>query len=231
MSKIVSIHQPNYLPWIPYFNKILTSDVFILLDNVQYTNNDWRNRNKIKIGDEAKYLTIPLGRKQIKKKINEVLLPVDDMWKNKSLKKIKTSYHNSSQLFNHLDFLTDFYQCDRIYLDKFLIKFIYYILDICGSNTKIIKSSEIAIDPNLKSTKRLIELIKAVDGDAYLSGVDGRNYMDVSQFEKNQISLEFQEFKFKSYSQLGSNFIPGLSVIDLIMNVDNENVKSKIVQN
>tara|TARA_B100001142_G_scaffold320539_1_gene365720 strand:- start:161 stop:841 length:681 start_codon:yes stop_codon:yes gene_type:complete len=225
---IVSIHQPNYIPWLPFFNKIKRSDIFVILDDVKYTKNDWRNRNKIRSGNTSKFLTIPIRKIFTKEKIKNVQLPEDNLWKKKHLNSISYNYSKSSFYKSHISFFEEYYNSNIDTLSEFNNIFLKYCVKLFNLKTKIIQSSSLEIDSSIKSTDRLIEIITKVGGKKYYSGIGSKNYLDEKKMSESNIELIFQDFKFKNYVDSKTTFIPGLSVIDLINNVDVNNLNEFI---
>lgn len=214
---IAAIHQPNYIPWLGYFYKIYKSDVFVILDDVQYSKRSYTNRNKIKTPQGAIWLTVPINNKgSFELNINEIRTKDELQWKKNHIHSIKRNYTRSK-------YFKEFYEVLRnIILEEYnsisdlntnLIRSICKILDI---NTKIILSSDLKVDG--KSTDRLINICKNIGTDTYLSGSGGANYQDKELFKKHNIRLTYSDFKAEEYNQLWGDFVGNLSVIDYIFN-------------
>lgn len=221
----VSIHQPNYLPWLAFFDKIKKVDIFVLLDDVQYEKNGFQNRNKIKVPGGWIYLTIPIPRSEYFKKISDVRLPVSDQWQKDHWKSIQMAYSRSSYFNKYKDFFDGIYRTRYQFLTEINIKIIQYLSDVLKFRTKILRESDLDIDPKLKSTDRLIQILKTVGASYYLSGPSGKKYLDLDKFKRENIEIEFQDYNHPIYHQLFGNFIPGLSVIDLLFNEGDKSSK------
>lgn len=218
---VVSVHQPNYIPWMGYFYKIQKSDIFVILDDVQYIRRGFINRNQIKTHQGFSWLTIPVENKgNYACKINEIKIKNDLDWKENHLKLIETNY-KKSDFFN--DFNQIFKSClmmdyDKLYeLNIDIIKIICHFLNI---KTEFILSS--ALNINETSTERIISICKALGADSYLSGSGGTKYQDEKMFEDHSIKLLYSDFSEKPYKQLWGGFSGGLSVIDYIFNCGNK---------
>lgn len=215
---IVGIHQPNYLPWLGYFYKIAKSDVFVFLDNVPYTKNSIINRNKIKTQHGAMWLTVSvLTKGRYGQLINEVEINNNIHWSKTHWKTICTNYVKAPYFQEYMSLFESVYQREwrKIAdLNETLIRLICEILSI--KSVKVIRASE--LDVSGKSTELLINICKAVGADTYLSGFGGKKYMDEKLFEKNGIKLKYYEVQHPIYKQLWADFIPNLSVIDLLFN-------------
>lgn len=212
---IVSIHQPNYFPWIGYFYKILMSNKFIFLNDVQFTKGDYINRVQIfSPQNQTQWLTIPISVK-IGTSIDQ--LNINHQWQGKHLKTIKQIY-GKCMYFNDI-----FHDIENILLDKELnlsllnIKLIQYILHRFGANTEVYLSSQLGAK-DLFADDRLIQLMKMVKGTEYLSGKGGFNYQSIEKFEKQNIRV--LSYKIKSDFVYTTKFhnVVGLSILDYIFN-------------
>lgn len=218
---IISIRQPGYFPYSGFFKKIQSSDYFVYLDDVQYERGDWDNRNKIKTSEGEIWLTVPVYNK-FGQKLNEVKISYETNWNDKHIKAIEMNYQKS------LYFEKYWYPLKKILEKKWnklldlnltIIEYINNQLDI---KTKIIRSSEFKSD--LVSSERLLEICKKLDGTIYLSGEMGHNYLNSEIFQNENIKVIYEQYECPNYSQLYGNFIPNLSIIDLLFN---EGEKSK----
>jgi len=212
---IVAIHQPQYLPWLGYFDKIDRSDVFVLLDNVQYKKNEWQNRNRIKTAQGWQWITVPVLYK-FPQKIREVKINNGVNWKEKHLHALIYNYSKSPYFDEYRPFFEDAYNRDWEYLVDINTHMIKYLVRVLGIDTEIL----IASDFNLRDhpTERLIDICKAVGANTYLSGVDGAKYMDIEKFMQAEIKVIVQNFNHPTYHQLFGKFEPFMSITDLLFN-------------
>lgn len=214
---VVSIHQPNYIPWTGYFYKIYKSDIFVFLDDVQYIRRGFINRNRIKTHQGVSWLTVPVENKgNYGCKINQIKIKNDPDWRKNHLRTIESNYKRSDYFNVLYDVLKDCLMAnhDRLSdLNMDIIKNICKLLDI---KTEMVLSSELNI--NTKGTERIISICKALGADEYLSGSGGAKYQDEKMFEENSIRLVYSDFRENPYKQLWGEFIGGLSVIDYIFN-------------
>lgn len=219
---LVSIHQPNFLPWIGYFYKIVKSDIFVFLDNVQYTKNSFINRNKIKIPQGDIWLTVPISFK-FGQLINEVKINNKTDWREKHLKTLEMNYKRTYFYEDVFKIIKETYYLKNWQnLSDFNISIIKTITSYLGLNKSIIKSS--SLDVQGKSTKLLIQIVKKVGGNAYLSGFGGIKYQEEELFKKEGIKLVYYNFTSPIYKQLWSKFIPNLSIIDLLFNYGKKSI-------
>ncbi len=216
-EKRVAILQSNYIPWKGYFDIINKVDLFIFHDDLQYTKDDWRNRNKIKTNNGVEWLSIPCGRNE-KRLICEVDLK-DIKWQKKHWNKIYIHY-NKTRYFNDYENIFK-----EIYLNKkwqnlsdinqFIIKEISH--KILGIKTEFDDSRKY----NLKKSKsdRVIELLKKVDATLYLSGPSAKNYLDVTKLKRAGIEIEWMDYSgYPEYKQCFPPFEHSVTMLDLIFN-------------
>ncbi len=220
---IVTIHQPNYLPYLGFFDKMKKSDVFIIYDDAQFNKEDFQHRNRIRIYHGWKWLTVPVEKKRAP--INQITIKNDIKisgvsWREAHFRDIHDNYGKAPYYEKCERELSEIYdqQCELLIdLNMQLIKLLMKYFDI---DTKIVYSSEFGF--NSKSTGKLVELVEAVGGDTYLSGAMGKNYLDVELFSKKDIKVAFQEFVHPIYRQQYDGFIPYMSAIDALFNVGGE---------
>jgi hypothetical protein len=228
---IVGIHQPNYLPYLGFFDKMKRSDIFVIYDDAQFNKEDFQQRNKIKIYQGWKWLNVPVLKEYIPIKdikIRNELTLKNVKWSNAHLRDIHDNYKNAPYYEKYKNDFETIYNTNYarlIDLNMDIIKILMKAFDI---KTKLVFSSDLGFSS--KSTERLVEIVEAVEGDIYLSGSMGRNYLDLSLFDRRDIKVEFQDFKHPIYRQCYENFIPNMSAIDALFNAGeipgNNNVMS-----
>ena len=219
---IVAVHQPQYLPWLGYFDKIRRADIFCYLDNVQYKKNDWQNRNRIKTSRGWQWLTVPV-RFQFPEKICEVKIDPTVKWRKKHLQALFTNYHRAPFFKQYIDVYEQIYSEDWESVSELNIESIERLKDALGLGQKpAIKASQLELpeDP----TGRLIDICKEVKADTYLSGQDGIKYMDLDRFKENGIKVVIQDFKHPVYPQMFDEFQSLMSVVDLLFNCGPESL-------
>ncbi len=215
--KKISILQSNYIPWKGYFDLINMVDEFVIYDEVQYTKNDWRNRNIIKTSQGIKWLTIPVRHENLEQKIKDTKIS-DKKWNIKHWRAISQSYSKAKYFKDYRDVFEELYlTCDEEYLSQINYKFITTVNKILGINTTLRCSS----DFNLRDgqTEKLIGICKECDADIYLSGPAAKNYFNEILATKENIKVEWMEYNgYKEYQQLHLSFEHSVSILDLIFN-------------
>lgn len=212
---IIAIHQPNYVPWLGYFYKMAKSDIFVLLDNVQYEKNGLTNRVKIKTPQAEIWFTLSIKRK-FPQLIKEAELIGFSKEKKKHIKTIELNYKRAKYFDYLFPELKEILEKDWQYLSNLNIKLIELLKEKLGIKTRL----EIASNYNVygKGTDLLINLGKKFNADIYLSGRGGQKYQDEKKFKVANIKLKYTQFVHPTYPQLWGDFTAGLSVVDLILN-------------
>jgi hypothetical protein len=222
--KTVVILQPMYLPWLGYFEQIYRSDVFVFYDDVQYEKNSWQNRNKIKTPNGWQWLTVPVSRKNLfGKLIYEVEINNQIPWKRKHLKALQVNYSRSPYFNKYIKYFEKIYSKDWQYLADLNIKLIKTICQILGLKREFIRSRELNIKG--EQSERLVKICQSFNADLYFSGQSAKNYLKEDLFFKAGIKVEYQNYKHPQYPQLFGEFIPYLSVIDLLFNCGPKSLK------
>ena len=220
---IVAIHQPNFLPWAGYFYKILKSDIFIILDDVQFTKNSYINRNKIKTPNGNQWISVPVKSKgRFGQLINEVEINSLEKTKRKIKNSIKVNYGKSKYFNEIFSMIEPMFESNM--LSEVNESLIIRICKFLNIQTRFVRSSVLHTQ-QFDSTEKLINLCKEVNATTYLSGFGGNKYQDSLMFNKNDIELKTSTFIHPNYPQLWGGFIPNLSIIDLLFNCGKESIR------
>lgn len=230
VHKIIAIHQPNFLPWAGYFNKIANSDVFILLNHVEYTKNGPINRNKIKINCAEHFITVPVKMDSSKSAIDEVKIS-DSKQLQKIWKTIEQNYKKSTYFEALQDDFKKILLDEYVFLADLNIALIKHIISVLDISTSLVKSSELYKNEVLQKNELIVDIIKKQQGTLYISGHGAKKYNDENLFDNNHIKLVYQQFLVPSYPQLGEGFIEKLSIIDMLFNIGIHNTSKIIKQN
>ncbi len=225
---VVAIHQPNYAPWLGYFAKMARADVFIFLDDVQYSKNSYINRVQVDAGGTARWLTVPVSYSfgdPIK------MVPASSQaWRRSHLDTLKTLYTGAAHFNSIWEWLVDVYgglpDTNLADSNQMLIEAIAAKL---GLSRRFVRSSEFETGP-ATGDDRLIALLRAVGKDVkYLSGKGGSNYQDPAKFAAAAIDLLYNEFTHPAYDQGRSPFLPGLSIFDALFHIGFEHAAALVV--
>lgn len=229
---IVSIHQPNFFPWLGYFDKILKSDVFVFLDSVSLPKKGgtWSNRVKILEKGCAKWITANLDRQNVSSsKIYNIEFSQKINWRGKIEKTLAVNYSKAKFFKDTMDFLLPLIQNPENNIssyNKLVTLEILKNLEI--KNKKVFSSFDLNL--NFSSCELLAQIVSKVNGSTYLSGDGSLDYFDKTPFRMLGINVKFQNFIHPTYFQNASNdFIPGLSIIDALMNLGFGGLKKLIL--
>lgn len=212
---IISIHQPDYIPYIGYFYKIYQADKFIFLDDAQYSNDNMHQWNKIKTPQGECRLKIPVAY-QFGDKINETLTRDELRWKAKHLKTIAMNY-GRARFFDAIfpDFQS-LLMAEYKSLADMNIAINRWICDGFGFDVEFLRSSELEI--HTAKEERVIDLCLAVGGDCYISGNGARAYQECQHFLDRNVELIYTDYHPAAYRQLWGTFLPNMSILDYIFN-------------
>tara|TARA_X000000368_G_scaffold414430_1_gene404272 strand:+ start:226 stop:939 length:714 start_codon:yes stop_codon:yes gene_type:complete len=189
----LSAHQPNFFPWLGYFVKVAISDIHVILDDVEFSKNNWINRNIIDTGKES-YLTIPVSKSDTSKPINQVRLGQEYKFSiNKIIKTLDYQYKKSDSLTFIKDLLCESKDKNFIFLSELNLFYLTNVFKFFEISTSISKKSDLNLGTNLNPSTLLSELCKKYECSNYISGVGSKSYIDESQFISRQISVTYTE--------------------------------------
>lgn len=219
----VSIHQPEHLVWLGLLYKIDMSDVFVVLDDVQFTKNNFQNRNKIRIKNTFGWLTVPVKNHSLDTMIKDIEIAEDNKWRAKYLNTIIMNYGKAKYFKDYFPDIQEIINKKHKLLADLNIDLINFALKVFGiSDKKIIFSSSLNIDQALKKTDLLVQICSSLNATSYISGAGGREYLDINSFIKNGIEVEFIDFKTPEYKQTQEDFVSGMSFVDYLFNAGPE---------
>ena len=226
-----AILQSGYIPWLGYFDLINQADVFVFLDDVQWTTRDWRNRNRIRTPQGWSWLTVPvkLERTYFEYDIKDVEIDSSGSWQKKHLGTLRSWYKKAP----HFDEVYPLFDSILSKKQKFVIDLNYDLLfAICDyielKETRFLFSQEMTISREARKTGKLLAIIEEIGGvTTYISGPSANAYLEESEFEAKGIKVEWHNYHHPYYKQntWGSNiFIPYLSIVDLLFNHGKESL-------
>ena len=214
---ILTAHQPVYLPWLGLFHKIALAETFVYFDQVQYLPKDWMNRNKIRTKSGSIWLTVPVLRKGYRDlKTSEIEINNSTNWQKKHLRSISLNYKKSPYFENYIPFFEDVYSRKWEFLGDLNEYMLKWFLDELGIKVNFLNAKNFKFEGEKSSL--ILNMCKKLDASTYIFGTLGKDYANVHEFEKNNVKLIFQDYNHPKYSQLYSEFVSHLSVIDLLFN-------------
>ncbi len=226
----LAIMQPYFLPYIGYFQLLAAVDSFVLYDNIKYTKKGWINRNRMLVNGTDKIFSLSLKKDSdfldiVEREISQDFSP------DKLLNQFKGAYRQApyfEQVFSLLEKII-------LYEERNLFEFIYHsivkICDYLGIDTEIRVSSHISVNPELKSQDRVISLCQALDANTYINAIGGMELYDKEAFKTVGIELKFIKSNAFEYVQFNNEFIPWLSIVDVMMFNDLSTIHTCIFSN
>lgn len=218
--KRIAIIQSNYIPWKGYFDLISSVDEFVLYDDVQYTKNDWRNRNKIKTPNGVEWLSVPVGQ-DIRRRIRDVTI-IDGHWPRKHWRSLEANYRRARYFDEISSWLSPLYLDMKFSrLSELNKAFIESVVDYLGIKTKISNSWDYQLKDG--KTERLVSICQQAGASEYISGPAAKDYIQSTLFEEQSIKLTWFNYdNYPEYPQLWGKFVHQVSIIDLLFNCGTE---------
>ena len=228
---IISSHQPKYSPWIGYFHKIAHSDVFVVFDDIQFPRGkDFIFRNKIKTENGAKWLSIPIKNRSEFVSIKNAEINNDIEWNKKHINSIYSNYHKTEFFENYFKKIESIIDKKWKLLIDLNLEINKTILDLLKINTKIVRSSDLNIKES--GTMKVLKIIQKFNGDTYLTGwgPGSRRYIvgNEMRFSESGVDIKLQKITIPQYNQYFDDFVPNLSILDMLFNVEIEKIRKNI---
>jgi len=217
--RVVAIHQPNFFPWLGYFDKLVRADVFVVLDHVQYPKSEgnWSNRVKLAVNGRADWFTMPVVRAyEGFRRIDEMQIDNAAPWRRKLLQLLRTNYGKAPAFDTVFPVVEPWIERQADRLSDYNLHAIASICERLGlRSSHIVRSS--SLDVHGTKTDLLVSIVKAVGGTRYLSGDGSARYQDDAVFMAAGIDVAYQRFVHPIYPQRRMpEFVPGLSVLDVL---------------
>lgn len=213
---VVTIHQPDFIPWLGFFHRWAKSDLFIILDDVQFLRRGWHHRDRIKTLNGTLWLTVPVKKKgRYSQQIKDVEIDNTRRWREKHLLTIRNAYIKAPNFQRCFELFQKIYNKKHSHIIGLNVDILMFMAAEFGINTPVVYSSVYKIKES--SSEKLAMLVNSVNGDVYLTGTGSRDYLDVQVFNSLGIKVQWQEYEHPVYRQLHGRFIPMLSAIDYLM--------------
>jgi hypothetical protein len=220
---ILAAHQPYFLPWPAYFDKIARAERFVLLDHVQYGSESFQNRNRIKIHSGAHWITVPVARHGLTERICDKQIAngtsTRDDWQRRLWRTIEESYRRAPHFASYREPLADVFHRRWTLLADLDLALIELVMRWLGIDTPLVRSTTLAVSG--QKTELIGDLCRLLGADTYLSGVGGsRSYLDESLLSRAGVAVRWHNFAQPPYRQLhpAAGFVANLSVLDLLLN-------------
>lgn len=217
--RVLSAHQPVYLPGLILLNKIALSDVFVLLPDVQFERSSWQQRNRIRTGAEAVMLTVPVRKSgDLGRTIRQTQI-ADEPWRRKHLAGIAQAYGKRPWFDAHFPQLAAIVEAEHASIAALNATLLAWLCAAFAITTPLLDSADLPHEGT--GQDRLIALARAVGADAYVSNIGAAAYVDEAGFAAAGIAHRWQAFRHPVYAQ-GRAFLPNLSAIDALFNLGPE---------
>lgn len=218
----IAIMQPYFLPYIGYWQLMNVVDTYVIYDNIKFSKKGWIHRNRLLLNNKDEMVSLPLKKDSDYLDINQRKLSDgrDDQI-NKYLRKIEQNYRKAPQFNIVYPLIEKIFLSSETNLFDFVFNSILIIKDYLNIRTSIIKSSDLVICHNdFKGEAKVLEIVKELKGTNYINAIGGRELYNKDSFSANKIKLEFLESEQTTYKQFKNDFIPWLSIIDVMMFLD-----------
>lgn len=220
---IVAAHQPNFIPWLGYFDKMRKADLFIVVDHVQMERQSYQNRVRIKTGDGERWITVPVVQESRAERIMDKRIDNSRLgrfrWSRKMFLTLKYAYQSAPYFRDYEPALKEIFSARWERLGELNLRLIEFCREALAIDTPMQVSSAMAV-PGARS-EMVLNMCRAAGADVYLTGVGAsRGYLDVEEFSRAGIRVAWQDFEHPRYRQYPAcgRFVPNLSSLDLIFN-------------
>jgi WbqC-like protein family len=217
VSMTLAVMQPYFLPYIGYFQLINTVDTFVIYDDVSFINRGWVNRNRLLMNGQDVMFTVPLKDASQNKRINEILITDDPKWRSKTLKTIEQAYRKAPQYACVFPIIEHIVSNPNNHLSEFLLESLLQIKNYLQIPTQILATSSIYTNTHLKAQERILDICKQTSASHYINPIGGMELYDKQTFDNQDIKLSFIKAKSVVYSQFKNDFVPYLSILDVLM--------------
>jgi hypothetical protein len=212
----VTIHQPEFMPWLGFFHKASLADVLVLLDDAQFTKNYFHNRNRVRTKTRASWITVPVEKSPLATPLNEMRIADahEPRWRDKIETTVQQAYAKAPFFAPTFDELSALLSTPEPLLTSMNIPIIEWMLHAFGLHPRVIRSSEMGVEST--ASRRILDICTQVGATTYVSGVSGVDYLDVASFARAGIAIEQQVFHHPIYPQLYPEFAPQMSAVEAL---------------
>lgn len=226
---ILTAHQPTYASWLALFDKIAAADTFVLFDRVQYTPKEFQNRNRVKTPNGAVWLTVPVLRRGHRDKpLNAIEINNQLPWQRRHWNTIEQNYAGAPWFNHYAEDLHWFYLSHWHYLTDLNEQMLRWALAALGINVAMLRASD--HDFQGAKSELVLDMCRQLGASTYIFGALGRDYADTAAFEREGIEVRFQDYRHPTYEQRFGEFIPNLSVLDLLLNCGPDSLEILLAQ-
>jgi len=222
----IAIMQPYFFPYIGYFQLMQAVDEFVIYDNIQYTKKGWISRNRILVNGKDEYISLTLKKDSDYLDVKDRFLA--DTWSKdcqKMFNRIKESYRKAPQFSTIFPMVEKCLSFEENNLFLFILNSVQEVKNYLDINTPLVRSSQILVNHDLKAEQKVMAICKARNANHYINPIGGLELYSGEQFKAEGLQLNFLKTNSFQYSQLGNEFVPFLSILDVLMFNEKEKVK------
>jgi len=212
----VGVIQSNYIPWRGYFDFIESVDLFVFHDDLQYTKNDWRNRNRILTANGLRWLTVPVHYRSVGMTIDEVPIDYSQDWPVRHLRQLEAAYGSAPFFETYIYAFADIVRRRHESISDLNVELCRWVMRELGIETHTIMSRDLCIRG--RKTERLLDILRSVGGTTYVSGPSAAAYLELERFGEEGIAVEFKTYDYAPYPQTQLGFTGEVTVLDLLFN-------------
>jgi hypothetical protein len=227
---LVAIHQPTFLPWLGWWDKLVRADVFVLLDDVQFPKKGgtWINRVRLLVNSEPRWVTVPVDRTYHgTRSVREMRIDSSKPWRDEILRTLTASYGRTAHFDEVMPVVEEALDGDAVGIAELDERAIRRLAGPLGIDTSpLVRQSDVGVTGS--GTELLVDICRAVGGDGYLSGDGSEGYLVPELFDPAGLELRYQAFRPPRYPQQADRFVPGLSVVDALMNCGFEGTRGRL---
>ena len=227
----IAIMQPYFFPYIGYFQLMNAVDEFVVYDNIQYTKRGWINRNRILVNGQDNFISLTI--KKDSDYLNVVDRTLSESWqqdRKKMVNRIVESYRKAPYFNEVIGLLEKCILFEETNLFDFIFHSLFEVKNFLGIPTKLVVSSEVNIDHNLKSAQKVKAICKALNASVYINPIGGLDLYNQNDFQMSELKLQFLKSNPLQYKQFSHEFVPWLSIIDVLMFNSREEVHSNLIK-
>lgn len=214
---VAVISQPRFIPALNYLHRMMLTDVFVWLDNVQYTPRDWENRNKVKGPSGAKWLSVPVIHESRDQRICDTKIDPSQNWRQDHVRTLEHFYGRAPHGHEMMDFILPLISAESQRLMDLNIGIVESVAPLLGIACHFVTATSLGADG--RGEDLLIGLCRSVGATCYMSGSLGRNYITPSKWAESGLGLCYHDYNHPSYPQIHGDFLPWMSFLDLVANV------------
>ena len=227
----LGIMQPYFFPYLGYWQLMNAVDTYVIFDDVAYINGGWIKRNQIKMNGRAQRIGISIKHASQNKKINELYLVEDIDVREKLLRTLEEAYRKAPYYADAMSVAERAMRNDKENLAEFLADSIYMVADYLGIKSNFIISSSLEKDETLRAQNRVLDICSRLNADVYINAIGGRELYSKEAFRERGIQLNFLEMHSDIvYPQGKGEFIPNLSILDVMMYNSQEDIQAMLQQ-